>query len=127
MCKKILYVEDEDNIRDSFSFFFGKFFNMESAENGEVGLNKFIENDDIDLIITDINMPVMNGLDMIEKIRSLNKDVLIYVVSAFDDVSYMERAYQYNTNRFIEKPVKLNQILNYISEDFHKEISMKGA
>lgn len=126
MCKKILYVEDDNRIREAFSLYLGKFFDLDCAENGKVGLDKFLSNnEEIDLIITDISMPIMNGLEMIENIRQINRNVPIYVTSAFDDSIVMEKAYRLNTNRFIEKPLRINQIIEFISNDFNKIVERK--
>lgn len=126
MCKKILYVEDDNRIREAFSLYLGKFFDLACAENGKVGLDKFLSNnEEIDLIITDISMPIMDGLEMIENIRQINRNVTIYVTSAFDDSIIMEKAYRLNTNRFIEKPLRINQIIEFISNDFNKIVERK--
>lgn len=125
MCKKILYVEDDNLIRDKFSALMDKFFDIESAENGKIGLQKFLADDDIELIITDISMPIMDGLEMIENIRNTNDKIAIYITSAFNDPSTMDRAFELNTNRFIEKPVKINEIMEFISNDFKVPIKLK--
>ena len=118
MCKKILYVDDDNMIRESFSLYLGRFYEIECAENGKIGLEKFLNSDEYELIITDINMPIMNGLDMIENIRKVNDKIHIYITSAFDDTSMMEKAFQLKTNRFIEKPLRINEVIDFIKSDF---------
>ena len=73
---KVLYVEDNEQARVSTLAVLSEFFfNIIVAIDGEDGLEKFSKNK-IDLIITDINMPNLDGLDMIEKIREKNKEII---------------------------------------------------
>jgi YesN/AraC family two-component response regulator len=81
---KILYVEDEFitrlDVRNMLSCKFKKVF---LAKNGNEGFELFISKNP-DVIITDLKMPVLDGVEMIKKIREINKDVPIIVASAFD-------------------------------------------
>ncbi|MDQ1337263.1 MAG: two-component system, HptB-dependent secretion and biofilm response regulator, partial [Campylobacterota bacterium] len=70
------------------------------ANNGEEGYQKFYD-EDINLIIADYDMPVLNGIDMIKKIRSVNKDIPIILVSAIEDMDVIVQALQLNVNNFI--------------------------
>ena len=71
---KLLYVEDNDNAREATLMIFEEFFStIVTAINGADALEKYDES--FDLIITDINMPKMNGLDMIKIIRENNKEI----------------------------------------------------
>ena len=74
---RLLYVEDNDQARKSTLTLLGEFFNtIVVSLDGKDGLEKFNTNE-IDLVITDINMPHMSGLDMIEGIRKNNKEIPI--------------------------------------------------
>jgi len=74
------------------------------AIDGEDGFTKFQENQ-IDIIITDINMPKLNGIEMIEKIRTINQDVSIVVLSAHDDTKYLTESIKYQVQGYLFKPV----------------------
>ena len=79
----VLYIEDETIIREEVSFFFKRFIGaFYTACDGEEGLEKYKELNP-DLIITDIQMPRMNGLDMIKKIGNTNgiKDLILIFIS----------------------------------------------
>ncbi|MDQ1268109.1 MAG: two-component system, HptB-dependent secretion and biofilm response regulator, partial [Campylobacterota bacterium] len=104
------------------------------ANNGEEGYQKFY-NEDINLIIADYDMPILNGIDMIKKIRNVNKDIPIILVSAIEDVDIIVQALQLNVNNFIKKPIVAIEVMqaienvskllianNYIKEQREKKI-----
>lgn len=114
---KILYVEDDLKIADAFVMFLKMFHEVVHAENGKEGLAKLNENKDFDVIFTDISMPEMNGLDMLEKIRETNKDIPVYIISAFDDSDLVDRAFALGVKSYIEKPIRLKEILQMLKDD----------
>lgn len=87
--KKVLYVDDAKSMRKLVELVLGKEFEITMATNGQEGLDA-IENGDFDVIISDINMPVMNGLQMLEKLRQLEKTkftpVLMMTTEASDEM-----------------------------------------
>lgn len=116
--KNILYVEDDEIISEAFVMFFEKIHNIFQASNGKEGLEKFNNLLEIDLIITDISMPIMNGLEMVRKIREENKEIPIYTLTAFfDSKLHIEECLKLNVNRIISKPLNVKDILDYIEED----------
>jgi len=74
---KLLYVEDNLEARESTSIIFEEFFDdIKIAINGQDGFDKFLKyQSDIDIIITDINMPKLNGLEMTKKVRKIDKNI----------------------------------------------------
>ena len=117
---KVLYVEDDYALRTStYELLDMVFDNIEFAENGEVGLEKF-KNGDFHLVITDINMPIMNGIEMIKGIKTINDSSSIVVTSAHDDSSYLLDLIHLGVDNFILKPftgdtlfLGLKKILKY--------------
>src|SRR5574344_1409963 len=83
----VLYVEDEKDLREVTSSILQSFTkNQYIATNGQEGYDLFLKHDsDIDLIISDINMPILNGLEMIKKIKDINKNVPIIVTTSFSN------------------------------------------
>ncbi|PLY04334.1 MAG: hypothetical protein C0625_16780 [Arcobacter sp.] len=112
----ILFVDDEEDIRDSVKSFFNKFVKkFFLASNGEEGLKTFKE-ENIDVIITDIVMPKMDGLKMIEEIKKINPKVFIIIISATDNNIINENT-SYNLR--IKKPIlfeDIEKILKSISQ-----------
>lgn len=88
------------------SVIFKTFFNtVIIASNGDDGFNKF-QNNKIDIIITDINMPKLNGIDMIKKIRAINHDVCIVIISAYNDINYLTKSIKYQVQEYLFKPIQ---------------------
>lgn len=104
------------------------------ANNGEDGYQKFYD-EDINIIIADYDMPVLNGIDMIKKIRNVDKDIPIILVSAIQEIDVIVQALQLNVNNFIKKPIVATEVMqaienvskllianNYIKEQREKRI-----
>ena len=128
-CKnlKLLYVEDNKSVRDSTVPIFQKFFkNVAVAVDGVDGFDKFSQNE-FDLVITDINMPKMNGIEMIEKIRSLNKDVFILVISAHSESGYFLETIKLNIDGYLLKPLHLEQFMNQLMKTVEKITLIKES
>ncbi len=112
----ILFVEDDDELRSQMSAMFGELFKqVDDAENGEVGLQKYKEKLEqthkaYDLVITDINMPVMNGIEMINAIYELDPLQPIIVVSAHNESEYLMELLHVGINSFLIKPVKHQEL-----------------
>jgi two-component system, cell cycle response regulator len=114
----ILYVEDENDVRDFTSKLLASLLkNVFAAENGLAGLELYKENiNTIDLIVTDINMPKMNGITMCEKIRELNKEIPIVVTSAHNDTSFLKKAIDVGVSTYAMKPIDLYQLIESITK-----------
>lgn len=120
MSLNILYVEDEITTSNLTSEMIKIYCNkLYVAYNGEDG-NKIFHEKKPNLIITDINMPIMNGLDMIRNIRKVNSDVHIYVTTAYDsNYEYKNILQKLNVIGVISKPIDF-EVLETILQ-FHKE------
>lgn len=104
----VLYVEDEDDIRDQLTVFLKRRCRrVYTAANGKKGLEAF-QKYQPDIVITDILMPVMDGLKMSEHIKALRPNVRIIVITAFEEPRYFHRAIELGVHQYVNKPVKLN-------------------
>ena len=121
---KVLYVEDDPILREEISLFLSDIFpHIDLATNGEEGLLKLAQNH-YHLVITDIRMPIMDGIEMIEKIKELYPQQPILVTSAHNESEYLVKLINLGVNNFITKPLQSDQILNvlyYIVEKIHQE------
>ncbi len=111
---KLLYVEDNKEAREATLGIFEEFFSdIFVAIDGQDGYKKFVENyEDIDLIITDINMPNMSGMDMITKIKESNlKEVPVLILSAHNEVNYFINSIKVGVNGYLLKPIDIDQFI----------------
>ena len=111
----ILYAEDETDVRE----FTGRTLSSITkkvylAKDGQEGLDIYKQHDDIDLIITDINMPRMNGLEMCAAIKKLNKDIPIVVTSAYNDPAFLKQAIDIGVCEYSLKPIDLYLLLDAV-------------
>ena len=114
----LLYVEDDIATSEAMIPILKGFFEtMKVATNGEEGLKLYRENaSSIDLIITDLLMPKLGGIEMIQAIREENKEIAIVVISAHNDSTYFERTIELGVDGYVFKPLKLNQLSQTLSK-----------
>ena len=106
----VLYVEDNKDARDVTIFMLEVFFNtIFVAKDGIEALEEYEKNkDEIKLIITDINMPNMNGLELIENIKKSNpSDLSILILSAYDEVQYLMKTIELGVDGYLLKPIEV--------------------
>ena len=110
-----LYVEDEDFIRDSFSLMLKRYFKeVIIAKNGKEGLEKF-KNNEIDIIISDIRMPIMDGIEMVKHIKEINPKAYVIFITAFSDTEYLKAAIELNVEGYLTKPIDRNMLINKLN------------
>jgi signal transduction histidine kinase len=121
-CKdiKLLYVEDNELARISTLDVLQNFFaSVDTANDGKEGLEKFEQND-YDLIITDINMPRINGLEMIDAVKKINNEIPILIISAYNESNYFLETIKLGVEGYLLKPIDLEQFLQMISKTIEK-------
>jgi len=113
---KILFVEDDDLMRNTIANILSKHVEeVVLAANGLEGLELF-KTEKPDIVITDIMMPKMNGLEMIRKIRQEGISVKIVVVSAYSEKENFLRSITLGVNNFLIKPISYRDLLKIIDE-----------
>jgi two-component system, sporulation sensor kinase A len=129
MFKKIniLYVEDEEILLTTIQQSLQPIFHsIIIASNGSEGLELFLKNQNtIDIIITDINMPYMNGLEMCEAIREINKTIPIIITTAFNDIDFLHKAIELNVAHFVLKPIMIPKLLQVIESAIEPKLLAK--
>lgn len=112
----ILYVEDERIIRDEFVEILEEEVNaFFVANNGQEGLALFQEHE-IDIVITDIRMPVMDGLDMSRAILQINPNMPIIISSAFSDTDYLMESIKLGIHYYLLKPINLQELFTTLEK-----------
>lgn len=111
MNHKILVVDDEEIIRDSLFYILEKEgYYVDKAENGKVAYDKIIANH-FDLVITDIEMPVMKGTELLEKIKTLDFQTSVIIITAFGSLDTAISALRNGASDYILKPVEFDELL----------------
>jgi CheY-like chemotaxis protein len=110
----VLYVEDDESVRESLAVFLTRRFSkVYKGQDGAEGLELFKQYAP-HLVITDIQMPVMNGLEMAAKIKSLNKNTPIIVTTAFNEVNYLTKSIDLGIDKYIKKPILKDELLEAV-------------
>jgi len=124
----IMYVEDERAAREEIAYFLEtKVDKLYQCENGLEGLELFkAKQDEIDIIITDIQMPKMTGLEMAQEIKNINPDMPIIITSAFNDSDYLFKAIETGISHYVTKPVDLMQLIQK-SANIAKTLNLQKA
>jgi YesN/AraC family two-component response regulator len=113
---KILYVEDNKGLRESITNLLEKIFpHLFSAEHGEAGYEYYHEHNP-DIVLTDIKMPGISGLELAKKIKSDNNDIRIIFLSAFDEKEYLHEAINIGAFRYLSKPTKVPLLITALYE-----------
>jgi two-component system response regulator PilR (NtrC family) len=111
MNHKILVVDDEEIIRDSLFYILEKEgYQVDKAENGKAAYDKMLETN-FDLVITDIEMPVMKGTELLEKIKTLNVQTSVIIITAFGSLETAISALRNGASDYILKPVEFDELL----------------
>ena len=124
----VLFVEDDENIRkEVYDLLTGIFPHVNIAVDGEDGFKKYIEYYDAnkkyyDLIITDIKMPKLDGIELTRMIYEKYKEQSLLVLSAHSDSKYLIELVNMGIAQFITKPIEINnfvRVIYNISKDIH--------
>lgn len=110
---KIIVVEDEKAICNKLALYFektflgaelaGKFYDGKSAW-------EFIENNDVDIILTDIRMPGYDGLELTERIRKYYHDIKVIILSGYREFEYAQKAVSLSVEEYLLKPIDFNKL-----------------
>lgn len=123
----VLFVEDEQDARETGAALFGILFsNVYSAKNGKEGIDIFLEKRP-DVIITDIQMPIMDGLSMIKEIRKEDPQIPIIVTTAYSDEKYFIESIKLKIDRYILKPISQDECLEAINMVSKRIIDHRNA
>lgn len=122
---KILYVEDEEEVVQQMEFFLKKRVGrLVVSKNGEEGLKSFKE-ELPDMVISDLKMPVMDGISMAREIRKTS-DVPIIITTAFSDKEIILRAVDVGIEKYIVKPIDARELIKSMENTAVKALRRTG-
>ena len=114
----ILVVDDEEDIRDLCARALSD-YRILQAENGREALD-LLGNESIDLLLVDVMMPLMNGLDLLLKVKERDPDQLVIVMTGYADKEIILRALKADADDFIQKPLSLLQLKSSVEKVLEK-------
>jgi two-component system response regulator (stage 0 sporulation protein F) len=107
---KILVVDDEEGARDLFNTILSdEGYDVSLASGGEEALELF-KNNPFDLVITDIKMPVMDGLQLLQEIRKMGSKTDVIMVTAYGEVESYLKAMSLGAAEYINKPIRIKEL-----------------
>jgi len=117
---KLLLVDDEKGITEALKTFFeARGFNVATAPSGEDALN-IVNKDKPDIVFLDIRMRGMSGLDVLEKIKKINKDIKVIMLTIMEDKEIVDKAAQLGADEYITKPFRVDYleeiVINKVNE-----------
>lgn len=117
---KLLFVEDNFQIRNNYRAFLSIYFDkIYETDSSSTALDLFKEKSP-DLILMDINIKGLNGIEVIRKIRLIDKNVKIIILSAHKDEHYLFSAIELNVSNYLVKPIKRDELKNCILKNIEE-------
>ena len=124
---KLLYVEDDEISRSiSLELFENFFSDIDIAVDGQEAIDKF-KSSKYDLVITDILMPRMNGIELLGEIRRLDDYIPVLMLSAYNDAEYFLDAIRLGVDGYLVKPLDTKQFISQISKVINELLVKKQA
>lgn len=118
---KIMVVDDQFGIRSMlFETFREEQYEVEMAENGAEALRLFIDFEP-NLILMDVKMPGMDGIETLRQIRALDRQVSVIMMTGYGDIQNMEQTKELGTINYVSKPFDLFELRERVSEILNTE------
>ncbi|MBU2514712.1 response regulator [bacterium] len=109
---RILYVEDDEKLREDTGRLLGTFFkNLTLAENGRIAMEKY-KPGEFDIVISDFVMPEMDGMELTRQIKAIDKDQVLIILSAHDELHFVEEFRAAGVDDFIFKPLNIKEFID---------------
>ena len=109
--QKILICDDEEGIRESLKLILADHYDLILTENGEQCLEVLEKSKDIGLVLIDIKMPKVHGLEILKKIKEKRPDLKVVIVTGYKSVETATEAVRLGASGYIVKPFKAKEIL----------------
>jgi PAS domain S-box-containing protein len=114
---KILYAEDEEIVASSIIRMLSKIAHIDYAKDGREAYKLYEKNTNYDVIITDILMPNLNGIDLVKKLKLNYEEIpFIIITTAYNDTDFLMEGIELKIDKFLLKPIKLDRLFDYLEE-----------
>ncbi|MEW6599611.1 MAG: sigma-54 dependent transcriptional regulator [Nitrospirota bacterium] len=117
MKPSILIVDDEKSIRDNLAKYLSMDYTAYTAANGKDAVRLLAENSDIEIVLSDMKMPGMDGLELLERVREDNRELVVILITGFSTIESAVDAMRGGAYDYLTKPIDLNKL----------EITIKNA
>ncbi len=116
MSKRILICDDEEGLRESFKLILSDKYKLSFATNGLEALEMLEKDGAPDLVILDIKMPKLSGLEILKKIKDKEPKLPVIIVTGYQSVEMAQEALRSGAADYIPKPFESKQILNAVAK-----------
>lgn len=124
---RILAVDDELLIRDLlYDFFTTQGWDITVAENGQRAID-FLRNQDFDLVLTDLKMPDIDGMDLTGRIRNTHGSLPVIIMTGYPSLETALEALRFKVDDYIIKPFNVNQLFKVVKKVVEARINMSGS
>ncbi len=113
--KRILICDDEEGVRESLKLILEKDYEIALATNGEEAIN-YINEKPVDLLILDIKMPKVSGLEVLRDIKSQKPDINVIIATGYQSAEIAEETIKYGASDYITKPFDKQNVINTIKK-----------
>jgi YesN/AraC family two-component response regulator len=117
----ILIVDDEAGPRESLRMILKPIYEVHTAQNGQEAIT-FISQKKVDLVTLDLNMPGLPGIEVLKKIKKLQPDIKVIIVTGYGTMGNAREAIRYGAGNFISKPFNVADIIAIVSKVFEQHI-----
>ena len=122
----ILVVDDEESIRDSFALILQDEYDVIAVSTGEAALKKAVDHK-IDLVFLDIRMPGMDGIETLERLKKIDPQIEVIMITAVNDVQKASETVKIGANNYIVKPFDVKEILSIAKAITRKKEILSAA
>ncbi|GJL62908.1 MAG: hypothetical protein NPIRA04_15620 [Nitrospirales bacterium] len=125
MAERVLVVDDDRGVREALAEYLETLeYSVTTAENGVDALKKY-QHDNIDIILADLIMPDMDGMELLKRIRELNDDIIYLMITGHPSISTAVGSISLGADDYITKPFHLEEVKTRVAKAVEKR-KLKG-
>ena len=117
MSKKLLIVDDEEGVRESLKLILGDLYTILLTEDGLQALECVKNAPDISLVLMDIKMPKINGLEVLKKMREMRPDLKVIMITGYKAVETVSEAVKLGACGYIVKPFEAQEVVKAVKRN----------